>query len=118
MVPSVVLPAWVKLDCVKQPVDGNKWELAYPAWAHTHNMFKVLVPPPSPTMSSIHSLAIKPSLTGDCDPDRSLMKAYRDFGLHQLAPSVLVTTVGCDDSRFSSDRLYNKTEKVYPKPTG
>lgn len=82
----------------------------------THNIFQGLSP--SPIMSSIHSLAIKLSLTGDCDPDRSLMKAYRDFGLHQLAPSVLVTTVGCDDSRFSSDRLYNSTEKVYPRPTG
>lgn len=58
----------------------------------------------------------KRRFTGDCDPDRSLMKVYRDFGLHQMAPSSLIPSVTCGDARFSREKLFNAEEKTYPKP--
>lgn len=51
-----------------------------------------------------------------CNEENNLMNVYRDFGLHQLAPSTEVPTVACGDDRFARGTLYNSTEKDYPHP--
>ena len=51
-----------------------------------------------------------------CDEERNLTTVYRDFGLHQIAPSSLVPDVACGDERFARATLFNSTEKDYPHP--
>lgn len=51
-----------------------------------------------------------------CDEERNLMNVYRDFGLHQIAPSTVVPSVTCEDERFARDTLFNSTAKDYPHP--
>lgn len=57
-------------------------------------------------------------LVGTCarePPEKSLMVAYRDFGLHRISPSVLVGKYACNDQVFSRDNLF-KDGKHYPHP--
>lgn len=56
------------------------------------------------------------NFVGACDERRSLMNVYRDFGIHQIAPSSIIPTVTCGDEKFSRVKLFGGEGKDYPKP--
>ncbi|CAN0537469.1 unnamed protein product [Ectocarpus sp. 12 AP-2014] len=57
-------------------------------------------------------------LTGACIPSRDLALVYREFGLHQMSPRSLVPEITCGDETFAHERLFNVTEKDFPRPVG
>ncbi|CAM9557115.1 unnamed protein product [Ectocarpus sp. 8 AP-2014] len=57
-------------------------------------------------------------LTGACIPSRDLALVYREFGLHQISPRSLVPEITCGDEMFAHERLFNVTEKDFPRPVG
>lgn len=64
-------------------------------------------------------LILRRSFMGHCgskpDPEKDLMRVYREFGLHQLSPSTLVPTYTCGDERFARSLLYG-AGKHFPRP--